>query len=302
MPISALPPAPVIGDQAIFSAQAANFLGAMPTLATEMNNEIARINSISSGSFSATSTTSLTIATGSKTLTVETGKGFAIGQPVMIASTANPTNYMTGQVTSYTPSTGSLVVNATQVNGSGTLADWAVSLISVVRGGGVSPDALVVLTSGTSWTNSGDWKKARLRVVGGGGGGHKSNNANVIGPSGGSGGTVEVFVSLASGASYTYVIGAGGGAGSAGGTTSITISGVTYSATGGGGSAGYMGIGGTGSGAGALVLDGQSGFAGIAGRGAVSAVGGVYGLGGMGSSTSPASPGLAGVIILELYK
>lgn len=75
----------------------------------------------------ATSTTSLSIATGSKSLTlVESGKAYIVGQYVIIASTASPTNYMVGQVTSFSGT--ALVVNVTATNGSGTLANWTVSV------------------------------------------------------------------------------------------------------------------------------------------------------------------------------
>jgi hypothetical protein len=76
----------------------------------------------------ASSTTSLTIGTGSKSLTVETGKNFVIGMNLIIASTATPANYMYGQVTSYTSGSGAMVFNVTQIAGSGTLAAWTLSL------------------------------------------------------------------------------------------------------------------------------------------------------------------------------
>lgn len=76
----------------------------------------------------ATSTTSLTVGTGSKSLTVQTGKQFASGQFCTIASVADPANYMWGQVTSYNSGTGALVVNVTVPGGSGTIASWDVSV------------------------------------------------------------------------------------------------------------------------------------------------------------------------------
>lgn len=77
---------------------------------------------------SATSTTSLTIGTGSKSLTIQAGKQFAVGQFVVIASTASPSNYMSGQITAYNSGTGALTVNVGMVGGSGTLAAWTVAL------------------------------------------------------------------------------------------------------------------------------------------------------------------------------
>ena len=77
-----------------------------------------------------TSTTSLSIATGSKSLTLaESGKAYTVGQYVIIASTASPTNYMVGQVTSFSGT--SLVVNVNTTNGSGTIAAWSISVTAV---------------------------------------------------------------------------------------------------------------------------------------------------------------------------
>ncbi len=74
----------------------------------------------------ATSSTSTLISTGSKTFTTQSGEQFIAGQFVTIASSANPTNYMYGQVTSYVGS--SLTINVSVIGGSGTFADWLISL------------------------------------------------------------------------------------------------------------------------------------------------------------------------------
>jgi hypothetical protein len=77
---------------------------------------------------STTSTTSLTIGTGSQSLTVTTGypTGTVIynwGQQLIIS---NGSNTMTGYVTSYTQATGALVINITSVTGSGTFSSWSI--------------------------------------------------------------------------------------------------------------------------------------------------------------------------------
>jgi hypothetical protein len=77
----------------------------------------------------ATSTTSLAIGTGSKTFTTQSGEQFLAGQFVTIAQNGTPSNYMYGQVTSY--STTQLIVNVTTANGSGTIADWLISLSGI---------------------------------------------------------------------------------------------------------------------------------------------------------------------------
>ena len=78
-----------------------------------------------------TSTTSLTIGTGSKTLTVETGKMFQKGQYISIVDQANNANYMFGQVTSYANLTGVLIVSVVAIGGSGTIVAWNVSISGI---------------------------------------------------------------------------------------------------------------------------------------------------------------------------
>lgn len=79
-----------------------------------------------------TSTTSLAIGTGSKTLTMQTGRSIVPGMQVILANTASPaTQLMRGTVTSYTAGTGALVVAVDYVIGSGTIATWTISLAGV---------------------------------------------------------------------------------------------------------------------------------------------------------------------------
>ena len=80
--------------------------------------------------YSTTSATSLTIATGSQTLTIGTGLAYSVAQNVVIAYDTN--NKLDGTVTSYTSGTGVLVVNVTSVVGSGTYSAWAVNLAGAV--------------------------------------------------------------------------------------------------------------------------------------------------------------------------
>lgn len=77
----------------------------------------------------ATSTTSMTIGTGSKTLAVQSGEQFIAGQFVTIADSVTPSNFMYGQVTSYSGT--SLVVSVTAIGGSGTKASWTISLSGI---------------------------------------------------------------------------------------------------------------------------------------------------------------------------
>ena len=77
----------------------------------------------------ATSATSLTIGTGSRSFTLaQTGKAFVIGQQVVIANSASPTNWMAGTVTAFNSGTGAMTVNAVLVSGSGTASTWTISV------------------------------------------------------------------------------------------------------------------------------------------------------------------------------
>lgn len=146
MPITTLPTPPSRTDAANFNARAEAFLGMLPTFATEANALATETNgyaanaaasaatAINAPGASATSTTSLAIGTGSKSLTVQTGKAFVVGQWVTITSTASPGNWMHGQITSYTSGTGALVVNVGMTGGSGTIASWTVALAAPSQG------------------------------------------------------------------------------------------------------------------------------------------------------------------------
>ena len=99
-------------------------------------------------------------------------------------------------------------------------------------------DTMQVLTSGTSWTCPLGVRNARMRMGGGGEGGYSHAYADRSGRNGHAGGYLEKLLKLAPGAAYTYAIGAAGtgvvgAAGTGGGSTSITVSGTTYSASGG---------------------------------------------------------------------
>lgn len=74
----------------------------------------------------ATSLTSVIIATGSKSITVEKTKAYKVNDALIITSKVNPLNYMIGTVTSYSNVTGVLVANISSVVGSGTFANWIV--------------------------------------------------------------------------------------------------------------------------------------------------------------------------------
>lgn len=98
----------------------------------------------------ATSTTSTATGTGSKTITIQTGKAYSVGQSVIIARTSDPSGVrMGGVITAYNSGTGSLTVNVSIAVGSGTFTDWTVSL-GVIANSGILP--ISVVTSSTACT------------------------------------------------------------------------------------------------------------------------------------------------------
>jgi len=88
------------------------------------------------------STTSLTLSNGAKTLTVATGLAYSPTQDVTIAFDVD--NHMHASVTSYSSTTGVLVVDVKQHTGSGTYAVWTVNV------GGIS--SAVLPTGGDTGT------------------------------------------------------------------------------------------------------------------------------------------------------
>lgn len=108
----------------------------------------AALGALSSAGFYTTSTTSNAISVAGTNLTFTTadsGKAFTAGTPVRIASTSNPaTNYMDAIVTSYSGTT--LNVTVTDATGSGTIANWTIS----VAGGPSVTQATIVRSAKTT--------------------------------------------------------------------------------------------------------------------------------------------------------
>ena len=195
--ITALPTAPSRADPANFRTRADAFMAALPTFATETNTVAGEVNTnatnaatsastattqagtattqagnasasaaaasasaltaLNAPGTSATSTTSLTIGTGAKSLTIQTGKSIVVGMTLVIARTSAPTTTrMSGVVSSYDSGTGALGVTVDSVTGSGTHTDWTVTLSAAVIGSDLGKrviqvkviDDLTTLTTG----------------------------------------------------------------------------------------------------------------------------------------------------------
>lgn len=115
---------PSLQDAARIASAIALAASAADTSATAASSSAASAaNSVAA--LTGTSTTSISIGTGSKTFTTQANKLFTVGSFVLIESDANPTiNYMEGQVTAYSGT--SLTINATVVGGSGSHSDWTI--------------------------------------------------------------------------------------------------------------------------------------------------------------------------------
>jgi len=77
-----------------------------------------------------TSTTTLTVGNGSKTLTTQAGLSYSLGQPITIAYAGNG-EHMHGVVASYNQTSGVLVADISHHTGNGTRSNWIVNLEGV---------------------------------------------------------------------------------------------------------------------------------------------------------------------------
>lgn len=227
---------------------------------TFWNNVLTHVSSQLKG----TSTTALTIGTGSKSLTIQTGKAFDVGQPVRIAFDAS--NWMDGNVTAYNSATGALDVDVVAANiaeSDPTHSAWTVTVaggrlavgslpLGLSSGGTGAASAIAALANlnpglrsiqlyGPTTGGADTWTKPTgLRYVisiaigGGGAGGNTTTN---MGGGGGAGGiAIKLLAAAALASSVSITVGAGGaavgngGTGGSGGTSSF---GSHCSATGG---------------------------------------------------------------------
>ncbi|BBL70322.1 phage tail protein [Methylogaea oryzae] len=86
------------------------------------------VSAVNAPGSNGTSTNSLNVALGPQTFTTQTGKAWVVGQSVKVAATAAPGTWMHGDITAYNGGTGSMTVNVTTINGSGSAAAWTISL------------------------------------------------------------------------------------------------------------------------------------------------------------------------------
>lgn len=136
MPIRQLPPPPTRDDPVNFAIKGDAFVAALPDFVDDAN---ALEQSLQLVATTGTSTSTLTVGTGSKSLTTQEGKAWVTGAWVYVFAAAAVSNYMVGQVTSYDTVTGALVVNVSAIDGSGSHSSWIIGLATPVADGHLVP-------------------------------------------------------------------------------------------------------------------------------------------------------------------
>lgn len=155
MPFPNLPPAPNTAEPLNFTPTADTFFGELVQWAADLASYG---NAVGLG-FTANSNTSLALpaAGANVSLTVQANKAFAIGQRVIVASAAAPAaNWFFGTVTAYNSGTGTLGLAVDFAVGSGTIANWQVTLsqpyVTAPGPMGTSATSLAVPALGASVT------------------------------------------------------------------------------------------------------------------------------------------------------
>jgi hypothetical protein len=170
MAIDALPTPPnrnMSPEQFIAAADA--FIEALPTFQSQAN---AAAEAMNLNDTTSTSTTSVLIGTGAKSLTVQASKSYVPGMTVKIARTSDGTKWMVGDVTSYNSGTGALAVTVSKVQGSGTFTDWTISFASTeqiddqfINGMTTVTPTLLDFAAIADESDSGNRKKALLSAI-----------------------------------------------------------------------------------------------------------------------------------------
>ena len=223
-----------------------------PTGATGVTGSTGATGTGTSGASGATGPTGIgylltspdysTIYPGSRTFTTNlsaTQTAFAAGQRIRVSSTSSPTNFMEGDITSF--SANSLVFNSIITSGSGGFTGWKFSTTGLIGPAGPdgSPGGATGATGATGPSGSGAtgatgltgatgaagsalYAVEYLVVAGGGGGGGAYHGggggaggyrSSVATESSGGGGATESPFNVTPGTNYSVVVGAGGAGG-----------------------------------------------------------------------------------------
>lgn len=143
-------PVPSTADPANFDTRADEMMAWFPTHTEEEEQFVdwlADLGDTYALSLSGASTTSLTIGTGSKTLTTQSGLGYRIGVTIYVSDPDG--NQMWGPVTAYSGTT--LTFDSIGVQGSGSGTSWTIgpALVSGVRANPTQSPTVAKGNSGT---------------------------------------------------------------------------------------------------------------------------------------------------------
>lgn len=87
--------------------------------------------------YAATSTTSIAMAaSGSKSITTQTGLAYTAGARIRLTSAGTPADYWEGVITAYTSGSGALVFTADKATNTATHADWNINLAGEIGSNG----------------------------------------------------------------------------------------------------------------------------------------------------------------------
>lgn len=120
------------------------------TLALQYRNEA---EFIARGGFVSSSTTTVSISIGPKTITVEAQKAFVPGQYAIVSNRGAYNNRFGGYIISYNPTNGQMTIQVDMISGGGQYADWIVGIsVSAANGGNLTITEVVsadtVISSG----------------------------------------------------------------------------------------------------------------------------------------------------------
>lgn len=151
--IASPPNAPSRADRSTFADRADEWITwEEQQFVPGVNAVVSFLNTMTGTSWRSTSSTALTIAAGTQSLVIEPHKSFAPAQMLLIASTASPQNNMSARVVAYDSSTGALQVDVLSVAGSGTHADWTISIGAMAA---QMPSRVLAGSAGISQADSG---------------------------------------------------------------------------------------------------------------------------------------------------
>lgn len=126
--IRQLPVSPSRDRPSQFSTEMDELLAALPGFVDDCNALEGTLQLVAT---TGTSTTTLTVGNGSKSLVTQPGKAWIVGAVLYVVDPSAPGNIMQGQLTAYDTGTGDLTINVQTFTGSGSRSTWVIGLSGV---------------------------------------------------------------------------------------------------------------------------------------------------------------------------